>query len=175
MNGIIKNKKGFTLVELVIVIVIVGILSVISVPIYRGYVEKAMMTEGQVLLGAIAKAELAYHVEHGYFFSTGGRTSYSSELDIDTSGNKYFYSFYAQSGGGASVSGSSALNSAKMSASISKSSIGYDDYVYIEVYGGNGMKSWVLSATQYADGGLWGSGPNGEIVSEEEYPYPQPV
>ena len=39
MKNIIKTKKGFTLVELVIVIVIVGILSVISVPIYRGYVE----------------------------------------------------------------------------------------------------------------------------------------
>ena len=51
MNNIIKSKKGFTLVELVIVIVIVGILSVISVPIYRGYVDRAMRTEGEVLLG----------------------------------------------------------------------------------------------------------------------------
>ncbi|MBO7611272.1 MAG: prepilin-type N-terminal cleavage/methylation domain-containing protein, partial [Elusimicrobia bacterium] len=58
--GNYKNKKGFTLVELVIVIVIVGILSAISVPVYRGYIEKAIMAEGQTLLGAIGKAELAY-------------------------------------------------------------------------------------------------------------------
>ena len=56
MESIIKAKKGFTLVELVIVIVIVGILSVISVPIYRGYVEKAIMTEGKVLINAIGKS-----------------------------------------------------------------------------------------------------------------------
>ena len=53
------NKKGFTLVELVIVIIIVGILSIISVPVYRGYVEKAMLTEGKTLIGAIGRAELA--------------------------------------------------------------------------------------------------------------------
>ena len=67
MNNIIKTKKGFTLVELVIVIVIVGILSVISVPIYRGYVDKAKFTEGNILVNAIAKAELAFHVKNDYF------------------------------------------------------------------------------------------------------------
>ena len=94
MNNIIKTKKGFTLVELVIVIVIVGILSVISVPIYRGYVEKAKMTEGNVLLNAIAKAELAYYVKNDCFVEDGswygssvGKGRY---LDIDSGGNKYF-------------------------------------------------------------------------------------
>ena len=62
-----KNKKGFTLIELVVVMVIVGILSAISVPVYRGYVEKAIMAEGNMLLGAIAKAELAYYVQHKRF------------------------------------------------------------------------------------------------------------
>ena len=43
------KRKGFTLVELVIVIVIVGILSIVAVPIYRGYTRKAMATEGKAL------------------------------------------------------------------------------------------------------------------------------
>ena len=90
MNNIIKKRKGFTLVELVIVIVIVGILSVISVPIYRGYVEKAKMTEGKVLLNAIAKAELAYHVQYGEFYSTWDIVSWDTVLDINAEGNKYF-------------------------------------------------------------------------------------
>ena len=100
MKNIIKTKKGFTLVELVIVIVIVGILSVISVPVYRGYVEKAIKTEGQVLIGAIARAELAYHVQYGYFCSDGsGYGNYGGKgyyLDIDSSGNKYFVLWAAQ-------------------------------------------------------------------------------
>ena len=169
MKNIIKTKKGFTLVELVIVIVIVGILSVISVPIYRGYVEKAMMTEGKVLIGAIAKAELAYHVEHGYFFDTYGQTDYSSELDIDTSANKYFYYFSARSG----ANGYYTAN-ANFSSAINKSSIDYNDFVYISVYGYSRGKEWTLCATQYANGALWGNGPDGEIVDQNSLP-PTPV
>ena len=116
MKNIIKTKKGFTLVELVIVIVIVGILSVISVPIYRGYVEKAMMTEGKVLLGAIAKAELAYHVQKGYFLNASGSQSY--ELDIDANANKYFKWFRTQSGSSSyysrAVVASSSINKSPM-------------------------------------------------------------
>ncbi|MDR3256579.1 MAG: prepilin-type N-terminal cleavage/methylation domain-containing protein [Endomicrobium sp.] len=40
-----KNLKGFTLVEFVIVIVIVGILSIIAIPIYRSYVEKTRIAQ----------------------------------------------------------------------------------------------------------------------------------
>ena len=162
MESIIKNKKGFTLVELVIVIVIVGILSVISVPIYRGYVEKAMMTEGKVLIGAIGKAELAYHVEHGYFLDTNGWTSYSSELDIDTSANKYFYSFSAESG-----SYSIPNANANFAVSVNKGRSGdYEDYVDIQVYGQSRGKSWTLSATQWENGALRGYGPDGDIIDD---------
>jgi len=160
MKKIIKNKKGFTLVELVIVIVIVGILSVISVPIYRGYVEKAMMTEGQVLIGAIGKAELAYHVEHGYFLSTNW-TEYSPELDIDAGANKYFYQFYAQSGS----SGYSA--SANFSSAINKKASDDNEYVDIQVYGAARGTYWYLRARQWANGALRGYGPDGDIVDQE--------
>jgi prepilin-type N-terminal cleavage/methylation domain-containing protein len=37
---ILKNSKGFTLLELIIVIVIVGVLSIIAVPVYKNYIEK---------------------------------------------------------------------------------------------------------------------------------------
>ena len=154
MGSMIKTKKGFTLVELVIVIVIVGILSVISVPIYRGYVEKAMITEGKVLLSAIGKAELAYHVEHGYFLNVSGYDEYVSDLDIDLRGNKYFKEFYTQSG-----SGSSYLVGA-MAASSSVEKSFYDDNndnVEIWVYGWNNNTNWTLHATQWASGGLRGN------------------
>ena len=93
---ILKKYKGFTLVELVIVIVIVGILSVISVPIYRGYVQKAKMTEGQVLVGSIVKAQLAFHVKYGEFRDCGGYVTYDRYIDMDASGNKYFKLFLVQ-------------------------------------------------------------------------------
>lgn len=60
-----KQKKGFTLVELIIVMVIVGILSLVAVPIYRYNIEKARFTEAMTMLRAIADANTMYYIEHG--------------------------------------------------------------------------------------------------------------
>jgi len=90
-----KSTKGFTLVELVIVIVIVGILSVVAVPVYKGYTKKAMATEGKALLGAINTSQKVYFAEWNMFV-TGAQ---SSVLDVNASTNKYF-STYSVSGSG---------------------------------------------------------------------------
>ncbi len=91
-----RKLKGFTLVELVITIAIVIILSVISVPIYRGYVDKAKMSEGYALLGTILSAQKSYYSEHGNFYSWPGYwTEYNTVLGIDARGNKYFTFFNA--------------------------------------------------------------------------------
>ena len=58
-----KKNNGFTLVELVIVIIIVGILSIVAVPVYRGYTRKSVATEGKALLGVIQMSERAYFAE----------------------------------------------------------------------------------------------------------------
>lgn len=84
--------RGFTLVELVITIVIVGILSLVAVPIYRNYVRKSMGTEASALLGAINNAEKIYLTENGSFYTTN-LTSFDETLDIDARSNKYFTSF----------------------------------------------------------------------------------
>ena len=97
-------RSGFTLVELVITIAIVIILSVISVPIYRGYVDKAKMSEGYALRGLILSAQKAYYSEYGNFYksaNTGAsesnydtyKSSFDPVLGIDARGNKYFTTF----------------------------------------------------------------------------------
>lgn len=85
-----KKSKGFTLVELIIVIVIVGILSIVAVPIYRGYTKKAIATEAKALLGSIATAEKVYYAEFGQYFNVANDTDYIRELDVDSRSNKYF-------------------------------------------------------------------------------------
>ena len=87
-----RKTKGFTLVELVIVIVIVGILSIVAVPIYRGYTRKAMATEGKALLGAIQTAQKIYFAENA-FFAAQTATAFASDLDVDARSNKYFTAF----------------------------------------------------------------------------------
>jgi len=87
-----RKAKGFTLVELVIVIVIVGILSIVAVPLYRGYTRKAMATEGKALLGSIQTAQKVQYAENATFLSSAA-TSFHSALDVDARANKYFTSF----------------------------------------------------------------------------------
>ena len=101
------RRCGFTLVELVIVIAIVIILSVISVPIYRGYVDKSKMAEGYALIGAILSAQKSYYSQYGNFLykddsSAGGDMYTCNEevLGIDARGNKYFTLFKVGGGDG---------------------------------------------------------------------------
>lgn len=88
-----KKTKGFTLVELIIVIVIVGILSIVAVPIYRGYTKKAIATEAKTLLGSIATSEKVYYAEFGVYYALPTATGYVKELDVDARSNKYFNNY----------------------------------------------------------------------------------
>ena len=58
------KRKGFTLVELMVVVVIVAILAAISVPIYIQYVEGARAADAQATIGAIFNASKMYLQDH---------------------------------------------------------------------------------------------------------------
>ncbi|MHC5226587.1 pilin [Ignatzschineria sp. LJL83] len=56
-----SDESGFTLMELLIVLALVAVISMIAVPIYRGYVQGAKITEGLTLAGGIQlDAEVFY-------------------------------------------------------------------------------------------------------------------
>ena len=60
-----KSKKGFTLIELMVVVLIVGILAAVAIPILRGRIDSAKWSEGKAMMGSIATALRAYHAEKG--------------------------------------------------------------------------------------------------------------
>ncbi|MBN2407194.1 MAG: prepilin-type N-terminal cleavage/methylation domain-containing protein [Elusimicrobia bacterium] len=98
-----KRNQGFTLVELVVVMVIIGILAVISVPMYRNYVERAIQSEGRALVGGIASAQKVYYAEHGTFMAVAAGTSQSTTLGVDARSNTYFTTFSVTTGGGGTL------------------------------------------------------------------------
>ena len=55
-----KNKKGFTLIELMIVVAIIGILAAIAIPNFMKFQAKAKQSEAKTNLGAIYVAQLSY-------------------------------------------------------------------------------------------------------------------
>lgn len=53
INQLRKNELGFTLIEVMVVIIMVGILAAIAVPIYTNYVHRARVSEAISTLGAV--------------------------------------------------------------------------------------------------------------------------
>ena len=60
-----ESRKGFTLIELIVVILIAGILAAIAAPIIRGRIDSAKWSEGKAAMGTIAKALRMYAAEKG--------------------------------------------------------------------------------------------------------------
>ena len=58
-------QRGFTLIETLIVIAIVGILSALAAGTYVHFVTKSKVTEGLVLLGPVKNAVTEYHAHNG--------------------------------------------------------------------------------------------------------------
>ena len=60
-----KNKYGFTLVELMVVIMIVGILASVSIPLMRGKINDSKWSEANAACGTINTAMRGYYANNG--------------------------------------------------------------------------------------------------------------
>ena len=78
------TRKGFTLVELAVVIVIIGVLAAFGVPRFLKSVERSKASEAFAYLAAVRAAQERYVAKEGKYADTIG------DLDINQSSLKYF-------------------------------------------------------------------------------------
>ena len=71
MLSMLKGKKGFTLIELMIVVAIIGILAAIAIPNFLKFQAKSKMSEAKTNLGAIYTGEIAYFGEQNAYSDFG--------------------------------------------------------------------------------------------------------
>ena len=62
-----KVQQGFTLIELMIVVAIIGILAAIAIPAYQDYTIRAQVSEGLSLSGAAKAAVTEYYQDQGAY------------------------------------------------------------------------------------------------------------
>jgi prepilin-type N-terminal cleavage/methylation domain-containing protein len=109
------KKEGFSLIELMIVIVIIGILAIIAMPSYKKYITKSKMAESYNVLDNMGKIEFAAYSEFKEFIplvpnnTTGGPTADSVAASLPNSGyglfgypiapgSKQFFVYYTVTG-----------------------------------------------------------------------------
>ncbi|MBN2565656.1 MAG: prepilin-type N-terminal cleavage/methylation domain-containing protein [Candidatus Eisenbacteria bacterium] len=59
-----RGHRGFTLIELMIVVIIVGVLAAVAIPLYQLIPERSMATEAEAGLGLVKNAMRSYYAEH---------------------------------------------------------------------------------------------------------------
>jgi prepilin-type N-terminal cleavage/methylation domain-containing protein len=92
-----RSKAGFTLIELMIVVAIIGVLAAIAIPAYRDFVKRSRMSEVLAAFDAICTGAGEYHAALGYFPSASYGTNnlayfseaYATVVLVDCSSSYY--------------------------------------------------------------------------------------
>lgn len=72
-------RAGFTLIELMIVVAVIGVLSAVAIPTFQSYVYRSRTTEAVTFLGEIRQRQEAYRAEFGQYCSVSAAVGSAPE------------------------------------------------------------------------------------------------
>lgn len=108
MKGVLFNQRGFTLVEIMMVVIIIGILAVLAIPRYQKYTLESKLSEVHIAVGEIKTGMEKYYNSHGNKYpqvlstdSTDPVAEMEKRLRIDLGDQENFvFDIFTQDSGG---------------------------------------------------------------------------
>jgi type II secretory pathway pseudopilin PulG len=70
-----RNSSGFTLIEILIVVIFTGILTALAFPAYQGWIDKTRYAHARVQMNCAAKELQGFKLENGFFPSDVSRNT----------------------------------------------------------------------------------------------------
>ncbi|MED5523946.1 MAG: type IV pilin protein [Pseudomonadota bacterium] len=136
-----SKAKGFTLMELMIAVVVVGIISAIAYPSYINYLAKSRRAEAQTELMRLASLEEQYRIDH--------RTYVSDLTKLGASG-----STYTVAKGAFTISANGATDSLTLTATASSDQSGKDPDCAVMTVDETGKKA-AKNSSNGGSNGCW--------------------
>ncbi len=86
-----RRQLGFSLIELMIVVVLIGILAAVAIPNFLAYQARAKQSEAKINLAAIYTAQAIYFAEQNVYGETFGQIGFALAGTSETSTARYRY------------------------------------------------------------------------------------
>ena len=161
-----NNEKGFTLIELLVVVIIIGVLAAVALPNLLGQVGKARESEAKSAMGALNRAQQAYHLETREFYAeptVGDFSNTVTALGVVPGGEFYDYGNYSTATGDDNAS-----NSEIVAIGINPDNDGVRDFAAAMHYAGGEFSSQLCVAVNKQTGTALDAQTAGDVITRAD-------